>query len=188
MESRGRWGWRKTKNCYKNFPLQKNMSNWILLTKKYQIDVISKFLGPKNPYFNKHHGIRIYLNFYLWPAVRGHLVAFERSNWKTYLNSLTPKTFISIYNKAKGWTWMFDTFLNRGHLVASERSNKKIPNDISFELLDLKILFFNIHHGKMMNLNVWSLFSGQKSFSNLWEVRITIFYYFMFFCLRIKRS
>ena len=48
----------------------------------------------------------------------------------------------------------------KGHLVASERSDQK--NDVIFEFLDPKNLYFNIHHGKKKDLDfdLWSEVKG----------------------------
>ena len=53
----------------------------------------------------------------------------------------------------KGWKRMFDHLLEvRGHSVASERSYPK--NDAIFKILDLKNLYFDMHHSKRLEKNL----------------------------------
>ena len=134
--------------------------------------VIFEILGPKNLFFNIHHGKMMTLKF--WPLIRGQrsigglwevkskkwchfwnpwpkkpifqytspqndefefLTSDQRSevNWwplrgqikkiVPFLNSLTQKTYVSIYIMTKWWLWIFDLWSEvRGHLMASERS------------------------------------------------------------------
>ena len=88
----------------------------------------------------------------------------------SFFNSLTQKTYISIYIMVKWWLWSFDLWSEvRGQLVASERSNQK--NNIIFGILGPKNPYFNIHHGNMMTFKYWPLIRGQRSIGGLWEVK-----------------
>ena len=49
----------------------------------------------------------------------------------------------------KGWLLILTS--DRKSKVASDRSDQK--NDVIFEFLDPKNLYFNIHHGKEIDLN-----------------------------------
>ena len=128
-------------------------------------NIIFELLGPKNLYFNIHHGKITNLNFDLWSEVRGHLVASDRSYKKkmSFLNSLAQKTYISIYIMVKRKTWIL-TFDQRSKVIFWSLRGQITTNDVIFEYLDPKILHFNMHHSKRIYLNFWPLIKGLRSF------------------------
>ena len=63
--------------------------------------------------------------------------------------------------------WLLDL---RGHLVTSKMSKWK--NNVSFGFLGPINLHFKIYHAKFMNSKFWPLIRGQRSFGDLYEVKI----------------
>ena len=158
-----------------------NLNFWPLIRARRSLGGLKEVLSgkqchiwipwPKKPIFQyaswQNNGFEILTSYQRsevisWPQ-RGHI-----SKTMSYLNFLTQKTYISIYIMAKRWHWIFDLWSEvRGHLVASDKLYRK--NDVIFEFLDPKNLYFNIHHGKRMEFNFWPLIRGHLVTSERFE-------------------
>ena len=102
----------------------------------------------------------------IWWPLRG-----QNEKIMSYLDSLAQKTYISIYIMQNEWIQNFGLWSEvRGHLVTSTRSKWK--NIVIFGFLGPKNLYFNIHHVKLVNSKFWPLIRGQRSFVDLYEVRM----------------
>ena len=76
-----------------------------------------------------------------------------------------------IFSFLNSWRSKFDLWSEvRGHLVTSMRSKWK--NNVIFGFLGPKNLYFNIHHSKSVNSKYRPLIRCQRSFGDLYKVKM----------------
>ena len=110
-------------------------------------------------------------NFGLWSEVIWWPLRGQNEKIMSFLDFLALETYISIYIIQSQWIQNYGLWSEvKSHLVTSTRSNEKIMSFFGF--LSLKNLYCNIHHSKSVNSKFWPLIRGQRSFGDLYEVKM----------------